>query len=536
MDTELLKELLEIFPNKILKDFTNKINLKKELKKRLEKEIPDDISIKQFLINNYNFIDSHSSPYDYSIIKILSECYEQNGNYRRKIFEQIENVKRQRIEQKLKKTLEKQTILNWEIEELNDLEKKVFFKLIETKKFEIENEEMFFFIFQNGKECLILVYDKKNKRYKAIINQNNYYIQKLIYNHFHKYYENDFSNIEYLKKINNNGYVQVNSKDLKESPSKKKMIICKYIEFLGFKYINPNKLYDDNKILEILKRNIYPGTEKDVYIPTDSKDAQLLRRLGSRSDDGIENFITKFGFVYHKRDSHLRILKTLSKFSNNDKEIYLSKKGNFYNKLCQNASKKNLSLENYIKSLGFIKIEDKSKIAKINSEEIDAYYNELKIQREITNCQLDKKTIEFIENIENNLETIEKINEKEALIKQRLTQGLFRKNLLERKCKCEICDIEDESFLIASHIKPWSASNNQEKTDINNGFLFCPNHDKLFDNGYISFENDGKLKISEKLTNKNIKQFNLDKNIRIIIKDEVKKYLEYHRAECFKDK
>lgn len=41
--------------------------------------------------------------------------------------------------------------------------------------------------------------------------------------------------------------------------------------------------------------------------------------------------------------------------------------------------------------------------------------------------------------------------------------------------------LEDERFLVASHIKTWSHSNNIDRLDIQNGLLLCPNHDALFD-------------------------------------------------------
>ena len=52
-------------------------------------------------------------------------------------------------------------------------------------------------------------------------------------------------------------------------------------------------------------------------------------------------------------------------------------------------------------------------------------------------------------------------------------------------------------LLVASHIKPWSISDANEKLDIHNGLLMCPNHDKLFDRGYISFDDTGRILISE---------------------------------------
>ncbi|WP_423738856.1 HNH endonuclease [Clostridium cochlearium] len=45
--------------------------------------------------------------------------------------------------------------------------------------------------------------------------------------------------------------------------------------------------------------------------------------------------------------------------------------------------------------------------------------------------------------------------------------------------------MNDERFLIASYIKPWSISNDNEKLNDNNGILLCSNNDILFDKGYI---------------------------------------------------
>lgn len=539
MKKELFNELLQIFPNKILKDFSKKMPYenRKKYEKELKNEMKKGVTLKQILINKYGFIDGSSNLFDYKLIKVLSEEYEGKGNYTRKIFEKLEGVTKQRIEQKLKKTLEKKIFLNWEIEKLDEFEELAFLELIKTKKFEIKNEKICFFIIQNMKECLILIYNKINKQYKAIMDKNNYYIQELIKNNFHKYDENDFLNIEYLKNNNSNGIVQVSLDSLNKSYNLRKMPVEKYIEFLGYKYMHPNKYYTDERIKIILNKYIYPGTEKDIYIPTDSEDAQLLRMLGNRYDNGIEELITRLGYNYHKRDSYLRSLKTLEHFSNNQQEIWLPSKGTFYLRLCSHACEKEILLEEYIKKIGFIRIENKNQVEseKERAKKIDEYYESLKIQRTTVSYQLDQESLEFIEKIESGLENIERINEREALIKQRLTQGLFREKLLKRECKCKICGIKDEVFLIASHIKPWTESDNREKIDVNNGFLFCPNHDKLFDKGYISFESTGKIKISKRFTDDDIKKFNLSQEIKIEVSDEVKKYLEYHRGECFID-
>jgi putative restriction endonuclease len=53
-------------------------------------------------------------------------------------------------------------------------------------------------------------------------------------------------------------------------------------------------------------------------------------------------------------------------------------------------------------------------------------------------------------------------------------QSVFKKALLAIEKKCRICGVTDERFLVASHIKPWSESNNQERLDVNNGLLSEP--------------------------------------------------------------
>jgi hypothetical protein len=86
--------------------------------------------------------------------------------------------------------------------------------------------------------------------------------------------------------------------------------------------------------------------------------------------------------------------------------------------------------------------------------------------------------------------------EKEHLIKARRGQGLFRENVLAFEKQCRISGVMDLQFVIASHIKPWRVATNEERLDGENGLLLSPNHDLLFDRGFISFDDDGALLIS----------------------------------------
>lgn len=126
--------------------------------------------------------------------------------------------------------------------------------------------------------------------------------------------------------------------------------------------------------------------------------------------------------------------------------------------------------------------------------------------------------------------SIDKI-EKDQLIRARLGQGNFRNELLKLyNGKCMATEINVESMLIASHIKPWAASTNEEKLDKYNGLLLSANIDALFDGGYISFDDDGRVLISSCLKGKNLP----DLNFSIDLNNKSKKFMQYHRDKIFK--
>lgn len=141
----------------------------------------------------------------------------------------------------------------------------------------------------------------------------------------------------------------------------------------------------------------------------------------------------------------------------------------------------------------------------------------------------DEETI--LEEIEKDLSYVLDQTEKEQVIKSRIGQSIFKKNLLKNEEKCKLCGVSDKRFLIASHIKPWSQSNHRERLDINNGLLLCPNHDALFDKGYISFGDDGRILISNSL-DEALKIFlNIHNNLQIQMNEIQRQYMEWHR-EC----
>ncbi|MCE5975243.1 HNH endonuclease [Sinirhodobacter sp. WL0062] len=86
--------------------------------------------------------------------------------------------------------------------------------------------------------------------------------------------------------------------------------------------------------------------------------------------------------------------------------------------------------------------------------------------------------------------------DKLQLVKSRRGQGIYRQNLEGFEKSCRITGVSNRRHLRASHIKPWRASTTFEKLDGNNGLLLSPHIDHLFDQGFISFADDGALLVS----------------------------------------
>lgn len=127
-------------------------------------------------------------------------------------------------------------------------------------------------------------------------------------------------------------------------------------------------------------------------------------------------------------------------------------------------------------------------------------------------------------------------NDRLTLIKGRVNQGIFRDKLLHRYGKCCLCNVTCSEMLISSHIKPWSESEAHERLDVDNGLLLCPGHDRLFDKGYISFDDDGKILISEALDDINRMYMNVRADMEVSLTEGNKRYMQFHRANIFLDR
>lgn len=125
----------------------------------------------------------------------------------------------------------------------------------------------------------------------------------------------------------------------------------------------------------------------------------------------------------------------------------------------------------------------------------------------------------------------------QAAENHRRGQAQWRRNLLDIMPSCIITKVTDDRILEACHIKPHNISlsegKKEELTDVHNGLIMTPTYHKLFDMGFISFNDNGAILISPFLSNMNKKRLNLRDNDQYKIPKECASYLAYHRTNVF---
>jgi len=124
--------------------------------------------------------------------------------------------------------------------------------------------------------------------------------------------------------------------------------------------------------------------------------------------------------------------------------------------------------------------------------------------------------------------------EKLQLVKSRRGQGLFKANVRLVESACRVTGVNQISMLRASHVKPWSVSDDHEKIDGFNGLLLAPHVDHLFDKGYITFESKGEMVISPNLNVEILKKWSIPEILNVgSFSSEQSEYLDYHNGSVF---
>ena len=123
--------------------------------------------------------------------------------------------------------------------------------------------------------------------------------------------------------------------------------------------------------------------------------------------------------------------------------------------------------------------------------------------------------------------------ERQGLITSRVGQGAYRKRIIHRwEYKCAVTGFDKLDILIASHILPWASSDDNQRLDVHNGILLSPTYDALFDRHLISFENSGKIILSDSIETQAFKKIGVTGQEKINnLSNHNFEYLEKHRIQ-----
>lgn len=123
---------------------------------------------------------------------------------------------------------------------------------------------------------------------------------------------------------------------------------------------------------------------------------------------------------------------------------------------------------------------------------------------------------------------------KSVQIESRVGQGKFKTSLQKYWKVCAVTGIYVTGLLRASHIKPWALATPKERLDPFNGLLLLPTLDALFDIGLITFDEQGKIVISSKLTGSEVTALGLSAELKLKkINGAHLPYLKFHNEHVF---
>jgi hypothetical protein len=126
--------------------------------------------------------------------------------------------------------------------------------------------------------------------------------------------------------------------------------------------------------------------------------------------------------------------------------------------------------------------------------------------------------------------------EREALIMARRGQGIFKDRVMQIERRCRITLVDNPAHLRASHAKPWRDATNEERLSGENGLLLTPSIDHLFDRGFITFEDSGRLVISPVADLTSLCRMGIPTSSSLNVgtfTQGQRTFLEYHRNSVF---
>lgn len=125
--------------------------------------------------------------------------------------------------------------------------------------------------------------------------------------------------------------------------------------------------------------------------------------------------------------------------------------------------------------------------------------------------------------------------EREATVRQRVGQSLFREGLMALwGGRCAITGLDVPELLRASHAKPWADSNDVERLDVFNGLLLAAHWDAAFDAGLVTVSPNGAVVASPGLSDAARAVLGLSDSQRLKLQPQHTPYLAWHRVRVFR--
>ena len=133
------------------------------------------------------------------------------------------------------------------------------------------------------------------------------------------------------------------------------------------------------------------------------------------------------------------------------------------------------------------------------------------------------------------------IENRKLEIAQRQKQSVFRRRVLQNFAgRCCLSEISESELLVASHVVPWAKRIDTRLDPANGLLLYCP-YDRLFDAGFISFDDELRVLVAPMAAECSpalravlgqLRGQQARRSVKWAIKPE---YLAFHRAEVFRD-
>ena len=120
--------------------------------------------------------------------------------------------------------------------------------------------------------------------------------------------------------------------------------------------------------------------------------------------------------------------------------------------------------------------------------------------------------------------------EREATVRQRIGQNLFREGLMSLwDGRCAVTGLNVPALLRASHAKPWADSADAERMDVYNGLLLAAHWDAAFDAGLVSFDGAGRPLWSPRLPAAAADLLHQGRAVVVSLSPRHQPYIAWHR-------